>query len=414
MAKKKLKIEYLPHQPEVFDSTVKNVVYAKGRRAGGTTGAAHRLLELAHENPGSKHLWVDTTMRNIQRYVQRLFLPRLEGTQYKWDKAGKSLKFEGGSHCDFGSATRPELLEGFGYDCIWLNEAGIILKNPLLYFETLRPMVLESENPRFFFIGAPKGGGLFKAMYDWGQDPKNTDWASFRHSSFKNPLVNRAELERMKSHMPERNWRQEILAEFIEGEGAIFRNLENLPKATPEKKAQAGAEYVIGVDLARYHDFTVAWVGRMDRFAGVCVERYGGKSWENQVARLSALSRRFGNARMLVDATGMGDPVAEALQNAGLAVEPFVLTAVTKRRLIDSLALSIEQALLHIIPHGETLAELAQYQIIELPSGHQRTSAPSGGHDDCVIALALCHWGMRASGGEFILGQPMETRESDW
>lgn len=38
------------------------------------------------------------------------------------------MKFMNGSILDFGSAERPENMEGFAYDYMVLNEAGIILK----------------------------------------------------------------------------------------------------------------------------------------------------------------------------------------------------------------------------------------------------------------------------------------------
>ena len=82
--------------------------------------------------------------------------------------------------------------------------------------------------------------------------------------------------------------------------------------------------------------------------------------------------------------------------------------------LIDSLVLAIEHQRLTIVPHEPTVRELEAYEHTVLPSGLSRTSAPPGGHDDCVIALALCHWGMSARSSEFILGSRLVASESDW
>ncbi|MCZ6843437.1 MAG: hypothetical protein O7G32_11480 [SAR324 cluster bacterium] len=377
---------------EVFDATARNVVYVKGRRAGGTVGAVMRLIEIAHEEEISRHLWVDTVHRNIERYVDRYFKPRLKGTKYKWSRQKKMLRFQSGSYCDFGSAQRPSSLEGFGYDYIWLNEAGIILRDQSIYYETLLPMLLESKNAQIFVIGSPKGPGLFKQMFDWGQDDQMEDWVSFRHPSSVNPLLSEKELEYQREHMPEREYRQEILAEFVEGGGAVFRGMEHIVRATAEEQARSGAVYVMGVDLARYRDYTVVWVGRADLCAGVYCDRFHKLPWPSQVERIAAISRRFGGAPIYVDATGVGDPIAEDLKLGGLPVVPVVFTAATKQRLIDSLALAIEHQRLTIFAHEPTLRELSAYEHSVLPSGHSRTSAPPGGHDDCVIALALCHW----------------------
>lgn len=403
---------FLPHQPQVYDSTAPNVVYAKGRRAGGTMGAVHRLVELAHRRPASRHLWVDTVHRNIDRVVARYFRPRLAGTAWRWNGGRKELRFESGAFCDFGSAERPENLEGFAYDFIWVNEAGHVLHDESLYYNTLLPMVLEAGSAQLFFIGAPKGPGLFQRMYDWGRDRALPDWQSFRHSSYTNPFLDRKALQRLRRHMPEREYRQEILAEFVAGEGAVFRDVERLVRAEPEAAPAAGAPYVLGVDLARYGDFTVVWAGRADTRTGVYCDRFRRIPWRQQVERIAALARHYGGAPVYADATGAGDPVCEDLRAAGVAVEPVVLSAARKRDLIDALAVAIEQERLRIVPHGPTRRELEAYEHTPLPSGGSRTGAPGGGHDDCVIALALCHWGMLSRGGEFILGQELEASES--
>lgn len=406
-----IEVTFFTHQLPVFDSTARNVVYAKGRRAGGTLGAVNRLVEIAHEQPTSRHLWVDVVQRNIERVLERYFLPLLRGTAFRCNGRERTLRFANGALCDFGSAERPELMEGFGYGFIWVNEAGHVLKDEALYYNTLLPMVLEADQPQLFFIGAPKGPGLFQRMFDWGADPKRQEWVSFRHPSHRNPRLNRAELERMRAHMPEREYRQEILAEFVTGEGAVFRAVEEIATAEPETAPQPGVPYVMGVDLARTGDYTVAWVGRADIRRGVCCERFRGLSWRVQVARIAALARRFGAAPVYVDATGVGDPVCEELRLAGVSVEPVVLTPARKRDLIDGLAVAIEQQRLAIYRHEPTLRELAAYEQVALPSGGVRTAAPAGQHDDCVVALALCQWGMSAWGGELILGSPTVTSE---
>lgn len=403
---RKIRCTFYRHQLPVFKCPARNVVYVKGRRAGGTHGAAMRLIQLAHQYPGSKHLWIDTVHRNIDKVYARYMQPALRGTRCHWSAQNKVLRFQSGSYCDFGSAERPGNIEGWAYDYIWINEAGHVLRDESLYYNTLLPMGLETRSGQTFFIGTPKGPGLFQAMYGWGQDPQRGEWQSFRHPSMVNPKLSKPELERLREHMPERQYRQEILAEFVTGEGAIFRGVAAIATATPESEGARGASYVIGVDLARYADYTVAWVGRPDLRAAVCCDRFRRIPWRLQAARLANLSRRFNGARLVVDATGVGDPVCEDLRAADLTVEPVVLTASRKRDLIDALAIAIEQQRIAFAPHEATQAELEGYELAESRSGQARMGAPPGRHDDCVIALALCHHGMSAPPAGLILGAP--------
>ena len=87
------------------------------------------------------------------------------------------------------------------------------------------------------------------------------------------------------------------------------------------------------------------------------------------------------------------------------------LRGLAEARAHQRLAVAIEQQRLSIYPHEPTLHELTAYEQFPLESGRTRTSAPAGEHDDCVIALALCHWGMTAWGGDFILGSPTVSSE---
>lgn len=403
-----IKISYLPHQLAVFDCPTRHIVYVKGRRAGGTHGAVSRLCELAHLHPGQRHLWIDTTQRNIAKLVARYFRPMLGDTRYRWDVRNHVLHFESGALCDFGSAERPRNLEGFAYDRVWVNEAGLVLRNEDLYYHTLLPMLLESPRSRLFCVGAPKGRGLFQRMYEWGQDKLHEDWRSFRHTSYDNPLLDAKTLEQLRLGMPERTFRQELLAEFVDEERSVFWGLERLGGVEAEAEPVAGACYVMGVDLARYTDFTVVWVGRTDPPRGVYCQRFQHQPWNLQTERIAGLARRYA-APIYLDASGVGDPICEALRTQGCSVVGVVFTAERKQQLIEHLVLGIAQEQFDCYPHEDTLRELAAFEQQPLPTGRYRLQAPAGQHDDCVIALALCYWGLCAGGQGFILGSGMES-----
>jgi len=87
-------IPYHTNQKKIFfDSQVKKKVIAKGRRFGLTRGYAHRAIEylLDGVSPG---LWVDTVNSNIDRYVERYFMPilkHLPANCWKWRQQRKEL-----------------------------------------------------------------------------------------------------------------------------------------------------------------------------------------------------------------------------------------------------------------------------------------------------------------------------------
>ena len=72
----------------------------------------------------------------------------------------------------------------------------------------------------------------------------------------------------------------------------------------------------------------------------------------------------------------------------GTNIQPFQITATTKPDIIMGLALALEKD--NFLVPIEAGDELRTYQIELTISGHSKFTAPSGLHDDWVIALALC------------------------
>jgi hypothetical protein len=72
-----------------------------------------------------------------------------------------------------------------------------------------------------------------------------------------------------------------------------------------------------------------------------------------------------------------------------LPVQPFTTTHASKAQAIEALALAFERGEILIVNDPVLVRELVAYQAERLPSGLLRYGAPSGQHDDTVMALAL-------------------------
>ena len=58
-------------------------------------------------------------------------------------------------------------------------------------------------------------------------------------------------------------------------------------------------------------------------------------------------------------------------------------------RIIDELAIAFENLQIGLLDDAILIGELQAYEMEQLPGGLYRYSAPSGMHDDTVMALAL-------------------------
>jgi len=387
-----------------FDSKVKKKVIAKGRRWGLTRGYAHRAIEylLDGVSPG---LWVDTVYGNIDKYVERYFYPTLRKMPQKywrWRQQKKELEICG-HKMDMRSADRPELIEGFAYKFIMLNEAGIILRKEYLYYNAILPMTLDF-NPDFYIGGTPKGKGLFHELAVKADDPLNEDQEFFRFTSFDNPYLTKKDVEELTKEIPKTIQEQEVYAKFLEDESTVFRNLLQCATATPQKPI-VRKRYYLGVDIARVQDYTVIVV--MDDDGNqVYMDRFNTLDWKIQRERIKYQSESYNNAQVWLDATSMGgDMMYEDLHDMGLDVQPYKFTNESKKQLVQALMMSLEQEKIRIF--DKELDENGKVQFNEMvifeyeitSSGLIRYQAPEGYHDDCVYGLALANWGVQNGGG---------------
>jgi hypothetical protein len=111
---------------------------------------------------------------------------------------------------------------------------------------------------------------------------------------------------------------------------------------------------------------------------------------------------------LVIDATGVGRPVVDMLRAGPVPPVAVTITAgqhphggglafsAPKRDLIASAALAFQSGRLQIAAgadHAETLVkELVAFQVKISAAGNDTYSAPSGEHDDLVLALAIGLW----------------------
>lgn len=385
--KSKIRFVYHEGQRQVFyGSNARKRVIVKGRRWGLTHGYAQYIIEQMLRKI-SPILWVDTVYSNIDRYVERYFYPILSQfppNTWAWKQQKKEL-FILDSVLDLRSADRPELLEGFAYKMIFLNEAGIILKNRYLWENAIFPMILD-YNPVIFIGGTPKGRNIFFELAQEARTKEN--WQFFHFSTYDNPFLPKELIEEIDRDLPERAKRQEIYAEFLENEGVVFRNIKACIRGELEDP-QPGRSYVIGWDIAKYEDYSVVVVMDRDRKHVVAFDRFGRLDYSLQMGRVEILAKKYNDAFILVDATGVGDPILESLRNRGLNVEGFVFTPVGKKQLIESLVLAIERREISFPEIPQLISELELFGYDLTTAGNVKYSAPEGHNDDCVMALAL-------------------------
>jgi hypothetical protein len=151
----------------------------------------------------------------------------------------------------------------------------------------------------------------------------------------------------------------------------------------------------MGVDLAKVTDYTVITVYDRSTNSQVFQDRFQTLEWPFQKRRIKAVAEHYKHALVVLDATGVGDPIADDLLRSGVAVEPFKITSISKKEIIEKLSIWIEQRRITILPISETKLEFDNFSYELSPSGKISYGAPNGFHDDIVISHALAVWSLQ-------------------
>jgi len=189
-------------------------------------------------------------------------------------------------------------------------------------------------------------------------------------------------------------YNQEIECDFLEGEGIVFRGVRECAVSKPQPPVKEHL-YIMGVDLAKVIDFTVIVVYDRKTNEQVYQNRWQHLEWPYQKAKIKEIAKYYNNALVVLDATGLGDPIADDLIRDQIAVEPIKITEQTKKELIEKLAIWIEQKKITMLPMDETLQEFDVFSYEIGVTGRIRYGAPVGFNDDIVIAHSLAIWSLQ-------------------
>lgn len=310
-----------------------------------------------------------------------------------------------GSVLRIKSADNPKQLKGKAGDLLIAEECGDMEES--VWPNYLEPFISEvrpsGNKGRAMFIGnASNKGSWFHRLWSMPPDEENFSmWVptalwnteSQEIDGSTNPdIITIEELKRLKKSNSERVWRQEWMAEFLSGTGEIFRNIQNCIADSTDPSPKPKRYYYMGVDLAKHQDFTVLTVMDANTFEVVHIDRFNQIDWPLQKIRIYETARLYNNATIIMDSTGVGDPIFEDLQRMGLDVQGYKFTNSSKKALIDKLSIYIEQARIKFPNEPNLIRELELYTYKRSDSGNEIYNAPEGEHDDMVVSLALATW----------------------
>ncbi len=381
-----------PKQSLFMRSKAKRKVVCAGRRGGKTTGMAtyaieealkgRRILEAAPTSDQTSAFWDE---------CKKALAAPIAAEQIYKNETERLLLFPNGGRIRTKTAWNADTLRGDHADLLILDEYSIM--DPSAWDEVGAPMLLDN-NGDAVFIFTPKRRNHAFAIFNRALGDLTGRWESFHFTSLDNPYLSPEALAEITDDMTESAYKQEILAEFLENEGAVFRNIAacmNAPMSTPD--AHKGHTLIGGVDWAMSQDFTCISIGCRDCKCEVVRDRFNQIDYTVQRDRIKALYETWQPAVILCELNSIGQPNFEMLQRDGLPVSGFTTTGTTKPPLIENLALALERTEWQFQADPVWTSELEAYERkTSSTTGRSSYSAPDGLHDDTVISRALMVW----------------------
>ena len=249
-----------PHekQKHIVDSCLDDniffIVAIIGRQFGKTLIAENMALYWALNNNNSVIYWVSPTDSQAQKCFGDIKKSVVEGGIIKSSKQSKGdteIVLKNNAKILFRSAASEDSLRGQSVDYMILDEAAFIKKSTIE--EILLPM-LNVKGKKCLFISTPKGKNY---LYDYFLKGEiNSKWKSIRYSTYDSPFANEELINLFKETLPDKLFKQEIEAEFVDS-ASIFNNIIELMCIDTLNEPEIGKRYWAGLDIGLLVDASV-------------------------------------------------------------------------------------------------------------------------------------------------------------
>ena len=404
------KLKWFPHegQKPVIACIEREIIIVAGRRWGKSAVSGYlvvktfleKLIQIRKGEIDSVKIWIVAPTYELANKVFEYVLKFLLAYdkrfgQFVQNRPTPAIQLSERIWIQCKSATEPMSLLGEELDMQVVDEAALIPEQ--VYHQYLKPTMLGRKG-KVVYIGTPRGKGWFESKFYYLQEKGS----AFTFKSTDGVSISPEELIEVKRTTPKLLFEQEYEAKFVSEAGMVFRNIEEVTVEQSKilRDSARGRKYTMGVDLAETQDYTVITVMDAESHEVVHFDRFQGKDYPLQKDHIWLKAKRYNNARVIIDATGVGKPIYEDLRKAGVFVEDFTFTGKSKEELIGKLIVFLEEKYIRIPDIKVLQDELRafEYKYINERTGERlanvKYGAPSGFHDDAVISLALATWGL--------------------
>jgi hypothetical protein len=359
-----------PAQKQVIDCDSRFIVMMAGRRFGKSLISQTISIDTA---VNKKRVAYITPTYQLGKIFFKEIVDLLPLEIYSKNESDLVITFITGGSIRFFTGERLDNLRGLKFHLAVIDEASFIPNLEDGWLNSIRPTLTDFKG-KAIFLSTPKGKNYFFSLFSKAEP----DWQSFKFTTYDNPYIDPNEIDDARKQLPEVVFEQEYMANPAENAANPFGS-QHIQKCLHPVTTMPVVAY--GIDLAKSVDWTVI-VG-LDEDGNVAYFDRFQMDWHNTKQTILRLPK----CPILVDSTGVGDPILEDLQREGVMIQGLKFTSSSKQQLMEGLQAAIHQDKIGY-PEGIISQELEVFEYQYTATG-VKYSAPSGFHDDAVMALAL-------------------------
>jgi len=208
----------------------------------------------------------------------------------------------------------------------------------------------------------------------------------------KTKALSEEQLEDARKEMPSDLFKQEYYCTFLDNGLGFFKRIDENTYKMEEYTPKDQAMYQIGVDLAKYNDFTVVSPFNLNDFHLQKQDSFNQMDYNLQKARIENAYLRYNSGRIVIDSTGVGEPIFDDLNARGMNITPFRFNKASRTDLLRNLQILLEQDKIKIPNDDVLITELKSMSYSLNDNGTTSIQVPDGKHDDRIMSLALSVW----------------------
>ena len=301
-----------PKQVEVAQSKKRFKIIRAGRRSGKTSLEVELMLFRAVSGKDRNVFFICPTQKQARSIVWEALKSRIgnvgEANESRLEMRVKTS--EGGSSTIFVAGwENRENFRGMKANHITFDETDTLKDFFIGWQEIFRPALLDTKGTGDF-IGTPQKTNPNLRRLE-KQSENDVDWQSFHFTTLDNPYIPPQEIEKARQELDATTYQQEILAEYVENAGALFKYtaLIDMFSNTITKDGEKYLTVDIADDGSDKGEFAF-WDGlelyRIEQF-----ERLNTEGYISQIREYAA-DQRVPYSNIAVDAIGVGAGVASS------------------------------------------------------------------------------------------------------